>query len=143
MRVLVVFLMFAVCGCSILEARRQQEIEAKINTAKENCRPMAAAPMQWAKCENDAELQYWPPDWPSKDLRTLRQAKRLDIASRLERRQMTVEAANAELAMVETQIASERARRRYEAESVAAQRSASVNASNAATIAIIQATSPR
>ena len=54
--------------------------------------------MLWAQCQTEAENLHW--GWGSisnRDLLSLRQARRAEIASRLERHQITLEQANVEL----------------------------------------------
>ena len=58
--------------------------------------------MLWAQCQTEAENLHW--GWGSisnRDLLSLRQARRAEIASRLERHQITLEQANVELSIMQ------------------------------------------
>ena len=60
--------------------------------------------MLWAQCQTEAENLHW--GWGSisnRDLLSLRQARRAEIASRLERHQITLEQANVELSIMQSQ----------------------------------------
>ena len=75
--------------------------------------------MLWAQCQTEAENLHW--GWGSisnRDLLSLRQARTAEIASRLERHQITLEQANVELSIMQSherdqQEASERMLRFY------------------------------
>ena len=59
--------------------------------------------MLWAQCQTEAENLHW--GWGSisnRDLLSLRQARRAEIASRLERHQITLEQANVELSIMQS-----------------------------------------
>jgi hypothetical protein len=65
---------------------------------------MESNPMLWAQCQTEAENLHW--GWGSisnRDLLSLRQARRAEIASRLERHQITLEQANVEMSIMQSQ----------------------------------------
>ena len=105
-------------------------------------------PSAGAQCQTDAENQYLAPlkNSPYADLLNLKQAKRAEIASRLQRGQITIEQANVELATMTSQITGEATNRTMTAASVSAQQSAAAaqgQAAAAASMSAMQATMPR
>jgi hypothetical protein len=65
---------------------------------------MESNPMLWAQCQTEAENLHW--GWGSisnRDLLSLRQARRAEIASRLERHQITLGQANVEMSIMQSQ----------------------------------------
>jgi hypothetical protein len=80
---------------------------------------MQSDPVLWAQCQTEAENLYWG-NVSDRDLLSLRQARRAEIASRLKRRQITLEQANVELSIMQSQIASETSKRQADAQSASA-----------------------
>jgi hypothetical protein len=83
------------------------------------CGQMQNDPVLWAQCQTEAENLYWG-NVSNRDLLSLRQARRAEIASRLERRQITLEQANVELSIMQSRIASESSKRQADAQSASA-----------------------
>jgi hypothetical protein len=80
---------------------------------------MQRDPVLWAQCQTEAENLYWG-NVSNPDLLSLRQARRAEIASRLQRGHITLEQASLELATMQSQIASETSKRQAEAQSASA-----------------------
>jgi len=76
---------------------------------------MQGNPVLWAQCQTQAENLYWG-NMSDRDLLSLRQARRAEIASRLQGGQITLEQAYVELATLQTQIMSEASKRKAEAQ---------------------------
>lgn len=88
--------------CSVGSNRSGRE--NRYNAAVSGCGRMESNPMLWAQCQTEAENLHW--GWGSisnRDLLSLRQARRAEIASRLERHQITLEQANVELSIMQSQ----------------------------------------
>jgi hypothetical protein len=105
------------CG-ALLEAT-DQDRENRYNAAVSGCGQMQSDPVLWAQCQTEAENLYWG-NVSDRDLLSLRQARRAEIASRLKRRQITLEQANVELSIMQSQIASETSKRQADAQSASA-----------------------
>jgi len=80
---------------------------------------MQSDPVLWAQCQTEAENLYWA-NVSNRDLLSLRQARRAEIASRLGRRQITLEQANVELSIMQSQIAGETRKSQADAQSAPA-----------------------
>ena len=99
-------------GCGALLEETDPDRENRYNAAVSACGRMESNPTLWAQCQTEAENLHW--GWGSlsnRDLLSLRQARRAEIASRLERHQITLEQANVELSIMQSQIASETSKR--------------------------------
>jgi hypothetical protein len=123
--------MLAGCGLA-REAQLQREQEAKYKETLKACATMQ--PVRWAQCQTEAENQYFGALKNSAygDLLTLKQAKRAEIASRLQSGQITKAQADVELASLNSQLVSEAQRRQATNRIAAAQESAAAAASMSA-----------
>src|SRR5262245_15163044 len=101
-------------GCGSLLEATDQDRENRYNAAVSGCGQIQSNPVLWAQCQTEAENLYWG-NVSDRDLLSLRQARRAEIASRLERRQITLEQANVELSIMQSQIAGETSKRQGEA----------------------------
>jgi hypothetical protein len=130
----VVLLSFCLTACGILAEKREQEISAQYDAASNACGQIQAGPVPWAQCQTNAENQYLRPQIPPSytDLLNLKQARRAEIVSRLQRGQITIEQADVELATMTSQLVSEMTSRRMAAQSVAAQQSVAASAAMSA-----------
>jgi hypothetical protein len=137
-RCVAVLLSFCLVGCGVVREAHNREQAAQLNEALNACGPMQAGPTRWAQCQSEAENKYWG-DWPYRDLLNLKQARRAEITSRLERKQITVEQANVELATMVSEIVSESTRRETATRSVSAQQAAAA----AAYMGAMRASMPR
>ena len=133
--VAVILVSFCLAACGVLQAEKTRELDAQYEAATNACGPMQAGPKRWAQCQTDAENRYIKDGeagglgpFPYRDLITLKQARRADVATRLERGQITVEQANVELATANSQNVSEATRRQTAAQSVSAQQAAAAAA---------------
>jgi hypothetical protein len=116
MRYFAVLISLCLVGCGSLLEATDQDRENKYNAAVSGCGQMQSDPVLWAQCQTEAENLYWG-NVSNRDLLSLRQARRAEIASRLQRRQITLGQANVELATMQSQIASETSKRQAEAQS--------------------------
>jgi hypothetical protein len=108
MRYSAILISLCLVGCGALLEATDPDRENRYNAAVSACGQMQSDPVQWAQCQTAAENLHW--GWESvsnRDLLSLRQARRAEIADRLERRQITLEQANIELSIMQSQIASE------------------------------------
>src|SRR5262245_66485336 len=108
MRYSVILISLCLVGCGALLEATDPDRENRYNAAVSACGQMQSNPVQWAQCQTAAENLHW--GWESvsnRDLLSLRQARRAEIADRLERRQITPEKANTELSIMQDQIAGE------------------------------------
>jgi len=113
-------ILISVClgSCGALLEATDPHPENRYNVAVSACGQMQSNPVQWAQCQTEAENLHW--GWASvsnPDLLSLRQARRAEIASRLERHQITLEQANVELSIMQNQIAKETSKRQGGAQS--------------------------
>src|SRR5215813_7594260 len=98
MRYSVILISLCLVGCGALLEATDPDRENRYNAAVSACGQMQSNPVQWAQCQTAAENLHW--GWESvsnRDLLSLRQARRAEIADRLERRQITLEQANIRL----------------------------------------------
>ena len=109
-----VLVSLCLAGCGSLLESVDQDRENKYNAAVSDCGQIQSDPVVWAQCQTQAENLYWG-NMSDRDLLSLRQARRAEIASRLQRGQITLEQASVELAAMQSQIASETSRRQAEA----------------------------
>ena len=112
MRCSAILISLCLVGCGALLEATDPDRENRYNAAVSACGRMESNPMLWAQCQTEAENLHW--GWGSlsnRDLLSLRQARRAEIASRLERHQITLEQANVELSIMQSQIASETSKR--------------------------------
>ena len=116
MRYFAVLISLCLVGCGSLLEATDQDRENKYNAAVSGCGQMQSDPVLWAQCQTEAENLYWG-NVSNRDLLSLRQARRAEIASHLQRRQITLEQANVELATMQSQIASETSKRQADAQS--------------------------
>src|SRR5262245_2217943 len=114
MRYFSVLISLCLAGCGSLLESVDQDRENKYNAAVSGCGEMKSDPALWAQCQTQAENLYWG-NMSDRDLLSLRQARRAEIASRLQRGQITLGQAYAELATLQSQIASETNKRQAEA----------------------------
>ena len=118
MRYFAILISLCLVGCGALLEATDPDRENRYNAAVSACGQMQSNPVQWAQCQTEAENLHW--GWGSvsnRDLLSLRQARRAEIASRLERHQITLEQANVELSIMQSQIASETSKREAGAQS--------------------------
>ena len=111
-----VLISLCLVGCGSLLEATDQDRENKYNAAVSGCGQMQSDPVLWAQCQTEAENLYWG-NVSNRDLLSLRQARRAEIASHLQRRQITLEQANVELSTMQSQIVSEASKRQAEAQS--------------------------
>jgi hypothetical protein len=114
MRYFALLISLCLVGCGALLETVGQDRENKYNAAVSSCGQMQRDPVLWAQCQTEAENLYWG-NGSNPDLLRLRQARRAEIASRLQRGQITLEQASVELAAMQSQIASETSKRQAEA----------------------------
>jgi hypothetical protein len=119
MRYFAILISLCLVGCGALLEATDQDRENKYNAAVSGCGQMQRDPVLWAQCQTEAENLYWG-NVSNPDLLSLRQARRAEIASRLQRGQITLEQASLELATMQSQIASETSKRQAEAQSASA-----------------------
>ena len=105
MRYFAILISFCLVGCGALLEATSQDRENNYNAAVSGCGQMQSDPVLWAQCQTEAENLYWG-NVSNRDLLSLRQARRAEIATRLQRRQITLGQANVELAAMQSQIAS-------------------------------------
>jgi hypothetical protein len=110
-----VLISLCLAGCGSLLESVDQDRENKYNSAVSDCGQMQSNPVLWAQCQTQAENLYWG-NMSDRDLLSLRQARRAEIASRLQGGQITLEQAYVELATLQTQIMSEASKRKAEAQ---------------------------
>lgn len=104
MRYSAILISLCLVGCGALLEVTDPDRENRYNAAVSGCGRMESNPMLWAQCQTEAENLHW--GWGSisnRDLLSLRQARRAEIASRLERHQITLEQANVELSIMQSQ----------------------------------------
>jgi hypothetical protein len=115
MRYFAVLISLCLAGCGSLLESVDQDRENKYNAAVSDCGPIQSDPVVWAQCQTQAENLYWG-NMSDRDLLSLRQTRRAEIAGRLQRGQITLEQAYVELATLQTQIMSEASKRKAEAQ---------------------------
>src|SRR5262245_17703295 len=116
MRYFAILISLCLVGCGALLEASDHDRENRYNAAVSGCGQMQSDPVLWAQCQTEAENLYWRKA-SNRDLLSLRQARRAEIASRLERRQITLEQANVELSIMQSQITSETSKRQADAQS--------------------------
>jgi len=97
MRYLVILISLCLVGCGALLEATDPDRENRYNAAVSSCGQMQSDPVRWARCQTEAEKLNW--GWGSisnRDLLTVRQARRAEIASRLARHQITLDQAKVE-----------------------------------------------
>jgi hypothetical protein len=115
MRYFAILISLGLVGCGALLEATDQDRENRYNAAVSGCGQMQSDPVLWAQCQTEAENLYWG-NVSDRDLLSLRQARRAEIASRLQGGQITLEQAYVELATLQTQIMSEASKRKAEAQ---------------------------
>jgi hypothetical protein len=90
MRYFAILILLCLAGCGALSEATDQDRENRYNAAVSGCGQMQNDLVLWAQCQTEAENLYWA-NVSNRDLLSLRQARRAEIASRLERRQTTLE----------------------------------------------------
>ena len=112
MRFFAVLISLCLVGCGALLEATDPDRESRYNAAVSSCGQIQSDPLRWAQCQTEAEKLNW--GWraiSNRDMLSVRQARRAEIASRLERHQITLEQANVELSIMQSQIASETSKR--------------------------------
>lgn len=119
MRYFAILISLCLVGCASLLEATDQDRENRYYAAVSGCGQMQRGPVLWAQCQTEAENLHWG-DVSNRDLLRLRQARRAEIASHLERRQITLDQANAELWIMQSQFASETNKRQADGQSASA-----------------------
>lgn len=112
MRYFAILISLCLAGCASLLEATDQDRENRYYAAVSGCGQMQRDPVLWAQCQTEAENLHW--GWESvsnQDLLSARQARRAEIASRLARHQITLDQANVELSIMQSEIASETSKR--------------------------------
>lgn len=112
MRYFAILISLCLVGCASLLEATDQDRENRYYTAVSGCGQMQRDPVLWAQCQTEAENLHW--GWESvsnQDLLSVRQARRAEIASRLARHEITLDQANVELSIMQSEIASETSKR--------------------------------
>jgi len=107
-RYFAVLISLCLVGCGALLEATDPDRENRYNAAVSSCGQMQSDPVRWAQCQTEAEKLNW--GWgaiSNRDLLSVRQARRAEIASRLARHQITLDQANVELSIMRDQIANE------------------------------------
>ena len=122
MRYFAVLISLCLVGCGALLEATDQDRENRYNAAVSGCGQMQSDPVLWAQCQTEAEKLNW--GWgaiSNRDLLSVRQARRAEIASRLARHQITLDQANVELSIMQDQIANETDKRKADAPKASAE----------------------
>jgi len=121
MRYFAVLISLCLVGCGALLEATDPDRENRYNAAVSSCGQMQSDPVPWAHCQTEAEKLNWV--WgaiSNRDLLSVRQARRAEIASRLARHQITLDQATVELSIMQDQIANETDKRQADTQNAAA-----------------------